>query len=155
MIQDLFRDITEVLRSHAERLGRFDTVNGAEPKGAPGNGFNAGIWVQSFYPGRAPHGLSTTSMVLIMTFRVYSDMFTEPVDMIDPSLMEAVGEFITAVSADFTLDGMSNVMAVDLNGMHSNGLGGQAGYVEIDKKTFRIFSVDIPIILIDVFEQVA
>jgi hypothetical protein len=155
MIQDLFFDITEALQSHAMAMGRFDKVNGAEPKGPPGNGLTAAIWVQSFYPRQAPHGLATSSMILIMTLRVYTDMLQEPVDMIDPTMMEAVGEFITRVSADFTLDGMTGVMAVDLTGMHGNGLGGQAGYVEINKKLFRIFTVDVPIVLADVFTQTA
>lgn len=155
MIQELFRDITEVLQSHAMKLGRFDNVFGAEPKAKPGTGVNAAIWVQSFYPRSAPHGLATTSMVLTMTFRVYTDLFAEHPDVIDPRMMEAVGQFITLVSADFTLDGMSNVQAVDLAGAFSNGLGGQAGYAEISGTMFRIFTVDIPIILNDVFEQVA
>jgi hypothetical protein len=94
-------------------------------------------------------------MVFVVTFRVYTDMFQEPRDMIDPAMMEAVGEFVTRVSSDFTLDGMSNVMAVDLTGMHGNGLGGQAGYVEINSKLFRIFTVDVPIVLADVFTQTA
>lgn len=155
MIQDLFRDITESLQSKAMALGRFELVNGAEPKGAPGNGLNAGIWVQDFRPAAEFSGVASTSMVLTMAFRVYSDMLAEPDGRIDPNMMEAVGAFITAVSADFTLDGMSNVTAVDLLGSAGSGLGGQAGYVEIDRKMFRIFTVDIPIILSDVFDQVA
>src|SRR5688572_17027498 len=128
MIQDMFRDVTEALQSHAMALGRFDKVNGAEPKGPPGNGLTAAVWVQDFYPARDMHGLATTSMVLVMAFRVYADMLQEPQDMIDPAMMEAVGEFITALSSDFTLDGMTNVTAVDLTGMKGNGLGGRAGY---------------------------
>lgn len=155
MIQDLFRDVTEVLQSRAEALARFERVNGAEPKGAPGNGLSAGIWVQSFEPVREYSGLATTSMLLTMSFRVYTDMLIEPDGRIDPEMMEAVGAFLTAVSADFTLDGMTGVVAIDLLGSNSQGLGGQAGYVEISGKMFRIFTVDIPIILSDVFDQVA
>lgn len=153
-IQDLFRDITEALQSHAMALGRFDRVNGAEPKGHPGNGLTAAIWVDDFRSGsNLPHGLDATSMMLTMAFRVYTDVFMEPVDMIDPNMLDAVGAFMSSVSGDFTLDGMSNVMAVDLDGMYSQGLGGRAGYVEIDKQMFRIFTVEVPIILRDVFEQ--
>lgn len=154
MIQYLFRDVTEALQSHAQTLGRFDTVNGAEPKNAPGNGLNCGIWVQSLRPAQTS-GLAASSAVLTMSVRVYSDMFAEPSGMIDPNLMEAVGEFMTAVSADFTLDGMSSVRAIDLTGMAGDGLGGQAGYVEIDKKMFRVFTIDVPIIINDAFAQVA
>lgn len=155
MIQDLFHDVSLALQSHAQTLGRFDTINGVEPKGAPGNGLHAAVWVDSFTPGDAPHGLATSSMVLTMAFRAYSDMFYEPAGEIDPRLMEAIGEFITRVSADFTLDGMTSVQAVDLLGAYSGGLGGRAGYVEISGKMFRIFTVEVPIILIDVFTQAA
>ena len=155
MIQDLINDITLALISHAEKLGRFQKVNGAEPKGAPGNGLNLGVWVQDFRPAQRYHGLATTSMVLTMSARVYSDMLAEPDGRIDPEMMDAVGAFIEGVSGDFQLDSMEHVMAVDLTGITGQGLGGQAGYAEIDRKMFRIFTIDVPLILSDVFSQVA
>jgi hypothetical protein len=155
MIQDLINDITLALISHAEKLGRFQKVNGAEPKGAPPNGLSVGIWVDDFRPHQRGHGLATTSMLLTMNARVYTDMLAEPDGRIDPEMMDAVGAFLEGVSADFQLDSMEHVQAVDLTGMTGQGLGGRAGYVEVDRTLFRIFTISVPIILNDVFSQVA
>jgi hypothetical protein len=155
MIQDLIRDVTEVLQSHAQASAKFDLVNGAEPKSAPpGNGLSCGIWVQSLRPVRSSGG-TATSVILIMSVRVYTNMFAEPSGSIDPDMMEAVGALMDAYSGDFTLDGLTGVRNIDLLGWHSDGLGGQAGYVEMDHKMFRIFTIDVPIILNDVFTQAA
>ncbi len=154
MIENLFRDATEVIQSHAERLRLFDAVNGHEPKAAPGNGITCSIWVAGFRPTQSG-GLASTTMVLTFNVRLYTSMLTDPQDMIDPNLMTAVEKLVGSLSADFTLDGMESVRCIDLLGMDSEGLGGEAGYLEIDKKMFRVFTITVPLLINDAFPQVA
>ncbi len=154
MITELFRDITETLQSHAERLRIFDAVNGHEPKAPPGSGLTCAIWVQSFRPVQSS-GLASTSMLLTMSMRIYTSMLSEPQDKIDPEVMDAVGQLITNLSADYTLDSMESVRCIDLLGMDSEGLGGEAGYLSISNAMFRVFTLSVPIIVNDAFPQVA
>lgn len=144
--------IIEAVASHALAAGYFEMVNQYEPKSSPGFGLAASVWVQSLGPVPASSGLHISSARLILNVRIYSNMIQEPQDMIDPKMMEAVDALMTAYSGDFTLDGMD--LAIDLLGRSGDRLGGQAGYVMIDKTHFRIFTINVPVIVNDAYEQV-
>src|SRR6266704_3470042 len=79
--------LVNALASHAAATGRFDVVNGHEPKNAPGGNLSCAIWVQDYKP--ASSGLASTSMRLVFNVRLYTSMLQEPVDMIDPDLLDA------------------------------------------------------------------
>lgn len=145
--------IIEAVVSHAMAAGYFEQVNQYEPKSKPGYGLAAAVWVQDLRPVPAHSGLHISSARLLLNVRVYSNMLQEPQDMIDPKMMEAVDKLMTAYSADFTLDGMD--LFIDLLGRAGESLGGQAGYVDIDKTIFRIFTITVPVIVNDAYEQVA
>ena len=145
--------IIEAVASHAMASGYFDAVNQYEPKSKPGFGLAAAVWVQSLAPVPAHSGLHISSARLLLNVRVYSNMLQEPQDMIDPKMMEAVDALMAAYSGDFTLDGMD--LFIDLLGRAGEPLGGAAGYVDIDKTLFRIFTITVPVIVNDAYEQVA
>jgi hypothetical protein len=145
--------IIEAVASHAMASGYFERVNQFEPKSSPGTGLVGSVWVNSIGPQVGASGLNRTSVRFTVNVRVYTSMLAEPADRIDPQLMQAVDALLAAYSGDFTLDGL--VRNIDLLGMGGPPLGAEAGYVEIEKKLFRIMTITVPMILSDVWEQVA
>lgn len=148
--------LVDRLSSHAASLGYFETVNTHEPKNAPGNGLHAVVWADSIGPARGQSGLTHTSALVVMNVRLYCSFVAEPQDMIDPNLMEAVDALVAAYSGDFELGGLART--VDLLGTASGNqapLSARAGYLEQDKKIFRIFTITVPLIVNDAWEQVA
>jgi len=143
--------IIEAVASHAMASGWFDRVNQYEPKSAPGNGLVASVWVASVGPQVGASGLNRTSVRFTVNVRVYTSMLADPPDMIDPNIMEAVDALLAAYTGDFTLDGL--VRNIDLLGMGGPPLGAEAGYVEIEKRLFRIMTITVPMILNDQWIQ--
>jgi hypothetical protein len=143
--------IVEAIVSHAAASGHLDRVQGHEPKNAPGHGLSAAVWVQRLAPLALASGLAATSALLVVNVRLYSNMIQEPQDAIDPNLVAAVDALMGAYSGDFTLDGL--VRNVDLLGAHGEGLSAQAGYLEQDKKMFRVVTLTVPLVISDVWVQ--
>lgn len=144
--------ILDAVVSHAAASGQFERVNGHEPKSAPGNGLTAAVWVQSVGPVPNGSGLQRTSAVVVFNVRVYAPMLMEPQDAIDPALVGAVDALMSAYSGDFELGG--NVRCVDLLGMAGIPLSAQAGYLEQDKRIYRVMTITLPVIVDDAWEQV-
>lgn len=141
--------IIGAVTDHALALGIFEAVNGHEPKSAPTlTGVTAAVWVQSVAPIRSS-GLQATSGRLELTVRLYQSMLSDPMDAIDPDMLSAVSTLIAAYSGDFELGG--SVRAVDLLGSDGVPLSAVAGYVEQDKKPYRIFDVTLPLLINDVW----
>lgn len=149
--------ILNAIESHARRLGHFDQVNTHEPKKPPGNGLTCAIWVQHI--GRAlSSGASSTSAYVIFTIRIYSNMLQEPQGQIDPNMMIATDALINAFQSDFELkdeNGNPLVRAVDLLGSEGQPLEAIAGYVTINNVMFRTVDIMLPLIVNDIWEQVA
>lgn len=139
------------IASHAMALGLFERVNTHEPKNAPGNGLTVAIWFQNVAPVRAS-GLAQTSARVEYSVRLYTNMLSDPQDMIDPNLAEAADVLINAYSGDFDLGG--NVRSVDLLGMAGVPLSAEAGYLNQDGKNYRVITITLPLIVNDVWEQV-
>lgn len=137
--------------SHASALGVFDAVNGHEPMRKPGRGITAAFWVQSVGPARGGSGMSSTSIRLAVRGRLYTSLLTKPLDRIDPNLLGACGKLMAAYSSDFTLGGI--VRKVDLLGQFGDGLEANAGYLQHDDGTYRIYDINLPLIINDVWEQ--
>lgn len=137
---------------HASRLGLFERVNMHEPKNAPGNGLTAVVWVQDIGPIAARSGLSASSARVLMNVRVYVPMLAESQDLTDPNLVAAVDALLTAYSGDFDLGG--RISNVDLLGAHGIPLQAQAGYLEQDRKHYRVMTITVPLIVNDAWEQV-
>ena len=77
----------------------------------------------------------------------------KPADAIDPEIMDAVDVLFTAYSGDFDLGG--TVRNVDLEGATGPGLSAQAGYLNQDGKLMRIMDIVLPVIVSDLWTQVA
>jgi hypothetical protein len=149
--------IVDALVSHALTLGAFEQVNGHEPERAPGLGLTAAVWADYLGPAPSGSGLSKTTGLLIMNVRAYNSMRTEPADGIDPNLLRAVWSLIAAYSGDFTLgivDEDDDPAAwVDLLGQTKSRLEARAGYLTQDANTYRVMTITVPIVIVDLWTQ--
>lgn len=143
-------DLIARLESHALALGIFQSVNGHEPKNAPGAGLNAALWVQSIEPIRSS-GLDSTSVRIEFSLRIYQNMLKDPQDSIDPALIDAVDVLFGQYSGDFDL--AQTVRQIDLLGTYGNALSAQAGYISQDSKLYRVMTITLPVIVNDTWEQ--
>lgn len=148
------KDLVDALASHAMGLGLFEAVNGHQPSAPPGHGLSLAIWVQNI--GATTSGLASTSGLVVMSLRIYSPIIQEPPDMIDPAVMDAVDQLFAAYSGDFTLGGL--VRQVDLLGQrnvnqNAGGLAAIAGYIEYDRQIYRTMTINLPLIINDLWDQ--
>lgn len=145
--------ITDALVSHAAALGLFERVNTFEPTNQPGNGLSCAVWVDTIQPLAEVSGLDATSAKLVFFVRFFKSMQTEPLDMLDPELVSATDTLMNAYSGDFDLT--STVKQVDLLGQHGTPLSGQAGYLNMDAKMYRVMTITLPLVCNDVWNQVS
>lgn len=147
-------DIIDRFESYALQSGRFDQVNGAEPKNAiSGTGMTCSIWVQDISTINRS-GLAATSGLLILTERIYVSFTTQPFDSIDPAMLSATSDLMNRVNGNFQLGGNDDVRMVDILGASGTKLAAKAGYVEIDRRLYRCMTITIPIIINDMWAQV-
>jgi hypothetical protein len=147
------RTILAAVESHALASGFFQAVNGHEPKSAPQNGLTCAVWVEQIGPARGGSGLDSTSARLALNVRLYTPMTSEPEDAIDPALMDALDALLAAYSGDFELDGL--VRQVDLLGTYGDPLSVRAGYLTTSGAEYRVMTITLPLIVNDLWEQVA
>jgi len=150
--------INDALVSHAQRLGIFDSVNGHEPRSAPGTGLSWALWIQTVRPFAPRSGLAATSLALIYSSRLQIAIPKDTVslDAMDPHLSDAAIAMLASLSADFELDGLldGNIDLMGATGVQF-GLGAEAGYIEQDGTLYRVMTLTIPIIVNDVLLQAA
>lgn len=143
--------ILDAVVSHAMASGHFEQVNGHEPANAPSLGLTAAVWADEVRP--VASGLSTTTVRLAFNVRIYTSTQSEPADAIDPALIAAVDDLCAAYIGDFTLDGL--VRQVDVFGAHGNPLLVRAGYIQQSGAIYRVMTITLPVIVNDLWEQVA
>jgi hypothetical protein len=144
--------ITDAVVSHALSLGLFDRVNFHEPKSSPGTGLTCACWAQSVQGLANGSGLTSTTGKVVFYVRIYTSMLAEPLDAIDPTILRATDALFTAYSGDFTLDGL--VQMVDLLGHYGTALTATAGYLTVSGAMQRIMTIELPLIVPDVWSQV-
>lgn len=147
------RTILSAVESHALASGYFADVNGHEPKSPPTSGITAAVWVEQIGPARGGSGLNSTSSRLALYVRLYSSLVQQPVDAIDPDLMTALDALMAAYSGDFELGGL--VRQVDLLGTYGDPLSARAGYLAEGGAEYRVMTITLPLIVSDLWEQVA
>lgn len=140
------------LVSHAMAAGLFETVNGHEPKSAPGNGLVCAVWGDRIEAVRAS-GLDSVSARVTFNVRIYSNMLAEPQDAIDPAVLSAVSALFHAYIGDFTLGG--GARNVDIFGQFGQPLFAQAGYLTQDGRVYRVMTLTVPVIFNDCWDEVA
>lgn len=151
--EQAINQIFDSIVSMALQSGYFDSVNQHEPKSAPGQpGTTCSVWMQTLRP-ISSSGLASTSGLMILNIRLYTSMTQQPFDMIDPNVTAATSYLMGQLSAGFQLGGQAGVRAIDLLGAFGVPLAAQAGYVEIDRRMFRVMTLTVPVEVNDMWDQ--
>lgn len=143
--------LINAVTSYASASGFFDSVQAHEPKSAPGNGLYFAVFLSGLGPARGTSGLSSTTIRVELTGRIYKPFKSEPEDLIDPNVTDAADALFAAYSGDFDLGGTARI--VDLLGAYGVPLSARAGYQSIDKNVYRVVDITIPIIVNDAWDQ--
>lgn len=143
--------VRAALLSHALSTGLFSDVSGHEPKSAPLGRLHAALWLGEIRPAARQSGLNSTTSRLVFQIRIAQNMMSEPADDVDLDILVATMTLMTAYSGDFDLGGTAAY--IDLLGAHGDPMFAKAGYLDQDKRLYRIMVLTIPIILNDVFSQ--
>lgn len=138
--------------SHAMASGHFEKVNGHEPANTPSLGLTAAVWTDSVQAVRSS-GLDQTTVQLVFNVRLYASAQAEPADAIDPNMITAMDDLCAAYVGDFTLGGL--VRQVDILGAYGRPLLVRAGYVQQSGAVLRVLTITLPLIVNDLWEQVA
>jgi hypothetical protein len=147
------RTVFSAAESHALASGFFAAVNGHEPKSPPSSGITCAMWVEQIGPARGGSGLNSTSTRLALYVRLYTPLWQQEPDTIDPALMEALDWLMAAYSGDFTLGGL--VRQVDLLGTYGDPLSARAGYLSEGGAEYRVMTITLPLIVNDLWNQEA
>lgn len=136
--------------SHAMGTGYFQQVNEHESKQSAFIGLTCEIWVEQIAPVKTS-GLATTTLRIQFQVRIYSGTISEPYDDLDSGLVIALDALMRDYMDDFTLGGL--VRHVDVFGAHGNGVMARTGFVNHDGSEFRVFSINVPVIVDDLWDQ--
>lgn len=143
--------IMSAVQSHAAASGWFEGTPQHEPKNAPGRGLTSAMWLQTIGPAPSVSGLASGTGLIVFNLRITTSMLAEPQDDIDPELAESVHTLLCALAGDYTLGGL--VRNIDLRGQLGPGLSGAAGYLNQDGKLFRVFTLTVPVIVNDLWDE--
>lgn len=143
--------IYQTMVDQAQQTGLFDTVNTHEPKSPPMSDLHCAIYVAYTGPCTGQSGLASTTGLVRFNVRVYKNFISKPEDDIDPAITWACLVLMDQFSNDYTLG--SNVREVDLLGQSGSKLEATAGYVTIADKLYRVMTLNVPIIMNDLWTQ--
>lgn len=146
--------IITAVASHAADSGLFDAGTLThEPRNPVLNGLLAAVLLGPLEPYPAGSGLGASTVVQVLTLRLYSPLSQEPYDAIDPALLAATAAMMAAYSGDFELGGVSTVRNIDLLGESGTKLRAAPGYITQDGKIQRVMNITIPVIVNDAWGQ--
>lgn len=148
-IADLFAQV----EARAQGLGGFEQVIGHEPRSAPVSLPALAVWFNGLGPARGLSGLDATSVRCEFKGRLYLNGQAKDEDKVEQKILYLSALVLGAFSAAFTLGG--EAMEVDLLGGYGNPLEVTPAWMQQDSKEFRVAEVTIPVILDDVWVQVA
>lgn len=149
--------IYDALLSHAQSLGVFQQTVDHEPRSMPGPKLTCAVLLGPLSPVPRGSGLSSTSARLEFSVRVYSPAMATPEGSRDRDVLSAACQLMAAYSGDFEF---ANVPAglirnMDLLGAYGDPLKAEPGWLQQDGGYYRIEEITVPLILNDVFAQVA
>jgi hypothetical protein len=140
--------------SPCKQIGAFrSNVIQHEPKAAPTSLPALALWWSGIGPARGFSGLAATSVRIQYSGRIYVNFKSRDEEDIDPQLMSLTSQVIGAFSSAFTLGG--DVAFIDLLGGYGEPLSATPAYIAQDGQEFRVAELVIPLVVDDVWKQVA
>jgi hypothetical protein len=135
------------IRSYAQKLGIFQAVDTHEPENAPGSRLYCSIVLGPVRPVPSS-GMASVSGQVTLTVRVWSAAMQRPLDDIDPEALATISALMGAFAGGFTIGG--TVRNIDLFAMQA-----VPGWVDADGKPFRVVDISLPIVINDMWAEVA
>lgn len=146
---DWLTPLVNAVVDHALRTGRFETVNRQESVSPPGHGITVEVWPG---PGRTvprASGLAATTIVQVIMIRLRCPALGEARAEVDPAMVAALSQLLSAYHADLTLGG--TCQQIDLMGAFwPQGLRWEAGWMS---QTVRAYDVWLPLVIGDLWPQ--
>lgn len=144
--------IDSAVRSRVLATGLFETVGG-DLTHMPGQGLRAAVWLDYGEPIREASGLASVTIRMDLFIRMYGPVHSQPLDEIDPTMLRALDALGKAYVGGFTLDGL--VRNVDIFGAHGRRMSWKAGYLDVQEGTCRVLTLTLPLVVNDVWDEVA
>ena len=144
--------LTAAVTSRVQATGLFETVNG-EITHQPGQGLRAAVWFDYGEPVAEASGLDAVTVRMDGMVRIFGPVHSLPVDEIDPAMLRALDALGRAYVGGFSLGGL--VRDIDVFGRHGRRMSWKAGYLDVEKGTCRVITLTLPLIVNDVWNEVA
>jgi hypothetical protein len=135
------------IRSKAKQLAIFTATIGHDPENAPPPGVSCSIALGPVKPVLSS-GLGAVSGQVTLMVHVWDFASKRPLDKVDPEVLAATCSLMGAFAGGFTLGG--TVREIDLFAMTAT-----PGYVDFADKEYRAMVISLPVIINDMFEEVA
>jgi hypothetical protein len=135
------------IQSLAEQLSIFQAAPTHDPWNAPGSGLWCSIVLGPVRPVLTS-GLASVSGQVTLIIRVWSSALQKPLDSVDPGVLAATCSLMGALAGGFTLGG--TVRDVDVIAMSA-----QPAWVDFEGKPYRVMEIQLPIVINDMFQEVA
>jgi hypothetical protein len=145
-------EILDKAVSHVMELGLFDQVNFHSSLTAPGKDLSADITVASYSPMLAS-GANSVSARLELQFVLVYHLINSPADQIDKIMLNAADLVMQSFANDFDLG--ETLRMVDIFGAHGTSMNADFGYVDYEDSKYRVAVITVPLIINDVWEEVA
>ena len=137
------------IQSYAQELSLFPGgVATHDPWNAPTGHLFCSIALGPVRPVPAASGLRSVSGQVMLLVRVWSSALQKPLDNIDPEVLAVTCSLMGAFAGGFTLGG--TVRNIDLMAMSA-----QPAWVEFEGKPLRVVEISVPIVINDMFSEVA
>ena len=140
--------LMSALRSHAQSTGLFADVVAHEPASVPQQGVTCAIWFGAIAPDGAASGLGAVSGTVSFLVQVAASLQQRPLDDVEDRVVSAASGLLAAYSGALTLGG--SVRNVDLMRLRAQG-----GYFDQDSAKFRAVNITLPIVVNDLWAEVA
>jgi hypothetical protein len=150
--ENTYRQIRDALAKVCLASGRYERGGTHEPTSAPGSGLTFAIFAGSERPITSS-GLNSTSTLMIWTIQSRLSITYKPQDDIDLKLGNATRDLCQRLSQNYDLD-VDGVRSIDVRGINGVPLSWESGYLNQDNKWFRVFGLQVPLIINDAWPEV-
>lgn len=139
------KPIMSALVTIAQKSGMFPGgVKKFEPRGQPPSGLSVSL-ISGVLAATTTSGMNSASLRWQVDGMVYLPINVDPPENIDVLLMNAAAGYLEALCGQFTLGGL--VRHIDIFGSDGDKLAATPGYLEHDKKMYRVNRLVIPLII--------
>jgi hypothetical protein len=147
------RVLQQALVSKIKTLGVCGNVAAYPPIAGPGPGVTAWLWVQRVVAVPSLSGLANTAARVDFTLQLLTSTKQSPYEGIDEKMADALDVIMRALVGDFTLT--ARIHSVDVLGAYGAPVTAELGWVDFDRVPWRALTVTIPLVVTDLWDEVA